>query len=563
MNRVVLPASNSGPINDARGPERPMLGERLVANGIVTRAQLDMALSIQKRTGSPIGATLVDLGLTTQQQINSILFEDAGVVETRLSGNPIDRSLVFNIPLDRLRELAAIPIARNADEWTIAVADPSDILVADALSLLFPGTRRIVGASKNEILACLRDLNASNSLPGAEDGGSSGDAVASLRNIMETALSRRATDIHIEPEEKLTRVRYRVDGVLTMGPTFPGDTANAIISRLKLLSNLDISIKRLPQDGRFRHQTDSGVIDCRVSTIPSLHGENTVVRILDTTQGLPRLSMIQLEPSIERALIEAVAKPHGIIYITGATGSGKTTTLYALLSSIDAMQRKVCTVEDPVEYKLPLARQSQVHAEIGFDFATALRALLRQDPDVILIGETRDSETAGIALRSALTGHMVLSTLHANGVASAAARLVEMGVEPFLLASSLTAIFAQTLLRRVCKQCSTEAVPRDAEAGLLHKLGVTPPALIRTAHGCSACGHSGYRGRCAVGELLVTNPRIVDAIQKKRPAFEIQAIALESGMIPIEQAAAARVVDGITTIAELSRAFGYSVPEAQ
>ncbi|MFN0205761.1 MAG: GspE/PulE family protein [Planctomycetota bacterium] len=535
--------------------KRRPFGERLLESGLVTRAQLQMALAEQQRTREPIGKILVALGLATQDQVNTILFEDAHVECIRLRGRKIDRSLVEGISLARLRELSAVPIEKAGDTWTIAVADPADIFVADALANIFRGSRRIVGASRSEILESLRDM-ATTPASEAAPMDATKDAIHALDNIFQEALARRATDIHFEPDERLTRIRYRVDGVLISGPTLGNEAAAATLSRLKLLSGLDISIKRMPQDGRFRYQGQTEPVDCRVSTLPTIHGENAVVRILDCSQGAPRLATLDLVPEIEKELRKAAGLPHGILYVAGATGSGKTTTLYALLASIDAMQRKVCTVEDPVEYRLPLARQTQVQPEIGFDFASALRALLRQDPDVILIGETRDQETAEIGLRAALTGHLVMSTLHANRAAAAAARLIQMGVDPFLLASTLSAVYAQTLLRRVCKHCSEFIDPSERDRRFFTSMKMNIPNRIVRAKGCEQCNLTGYHGRTAVGELLLPNVKVIEAIQRKENSIVIHELAVENGLVPLERAAVMKAAEGITTIEEAARVIG-------
>lgn len=546
--------------NTTTDAKRRPIGERLLASGDLTRAQLQMALAEHERTREPIGKILISLGLVTQERLDTLVFEDAHVERVQIRGRRIDRALVEGKYLEKLRELCAVPIEKIGNKWTIAVADPSDILVADALSTIFPGARHIVGAARSEILEILRDL-AVGPRAQAAPTDITNDAVVSLNNIFQEALARRATDVHIEPEEKLARVRYRVDGVLVSGPTFTNDSANAIVSRLKIVSGLDISIKRMPQDGRYRFQGPTGPVDGRVSTIPTVHGENAVVRLLDGSQGIPRLSTLELAPNIEKALREAAGRPHGILYIVGATGSGKTTTLYSLLASIDAMQRKVCTVEDPVEYQLPLARQTQVQPEIGFDFATALRALLRQDPDVILVGETRDQETADIALRAALTGHLVMSTLHANRASGAAARLIQMGVDPFLLASTLSAVYAQTLMRRLCEHCKTSAAPGSAAVDFFQFYDIEVPAQIYKSTGCEHCNLTGFRGRCAVGELFIPDQKSVEAIQRKASALELHQIAVERGLVPIERATARKAAIGITSIHEAARVIGHPLAD--
>jgi len=541
--------------------EKLPFGERLLASGLVSRAQLNVALIEQRRTREPIGKILVALGFLTQDQVNAIVFEDAHVERVALRGRRIEAALLRGISLDRLRQLVAVPYERIGDTWKIAVSDPSDVLVADSLAALFPGTRQIVGATRAEILECLREAASLQGSPLAATTTveSSGDAVRALDQLLNEGVTRRATDVHLEPEEKITRARYRVDGVLCAGPAFSLDVAAAVLSRLKLLAGLDISIKRMPQDGRFRHEGPTGSVDCRVSTIPTVYGENAVVRLLDGSHGAARLASLELPPAILADLQRAIAKPYGMVYVVGATGSGKTTSLYALLGSLDAMQRKICTVEDPVEYRLPLARQTQVQPEIGFEFASALRALLRQDPDVILVGETRDTETAEIALRAALTGHLVLSTLHANGAAAAPARLIQMGLDPFLLNSTLSAVLAQTLLRRGCPRCRRAEAPNAAMVRFFSQRGVAPPAQVYRTAGCVDCGHTGFRGRVAAFELLVPNAEIREAISRRASAAEIEAIAIRCGLEPIERAVAQKAASGVTTMEEAARVIG--VPE--
>lgn len=545
--------TNTNPAD--RDASRRPLGERLIESGTITRAQLQIALAEHQRTNEPIGKILVSLGLVSQDQLSAVIFDDARIEYAQLRGRRVDPELLRGKNLDQLRELCAIPIAHADNHWVLAVSDPSDIMVADALATIFPGTRRIVGATASEILDSLREV-ATNLSAGMRPANITADAVTALDQILQEAAGRRATDVHIEPEEKIARVRFRVDGVLVAGPTFGLESANSIVSRLKIISGLDISIKRAPQDGRCRFQSSRGPIDCRVSTLPTIFGENAVIRLLDGSQGVPKLASLEFPAEIEKILKFKAALPHGIIYVVGATGSGKTTTLYALLSSIDAMQRKVCTVEDPVEYRLPLARQTQVQPEIGFDFAAALRALLRQDPDVILVGETRDQETAEIALRAALTGHMVMSTLHANRASGAAARLIQMGVDPFLLASTLTAVLAQTLLRRACSHCKESVAVTSAERDFYNSLDVPAPEAGVVCAGCENCNYTGYFGRCAVGELLIPSRTILDAMQRKASSLEVHALAVAEGLIPLERAAAQKAAAGVTTIVEVARVIG-------
>ncbi len=434
-----------------KGPKRLPLGQLLVERGAITAPQLTLALKEQERTRSHLGEILVDLGFTSQEEISACLAQQAGVEEINLDTVQIPPEVQGLLDEDFCRQHQVLPIKSSDRTIHIAMANSFDVLAVDAVSRRTGKQVKVLASNDTQMLTMLDRVYGGGGAQSIEiliemagDTGSRGAGIdGDVRDqpivklvdaILQDAVRRGATDVHLEPEERLMRCRLRIDGMLCQGPTIPKSLQSAVTARVKLLSDLDVSENRVPQDGKISVQIDKRHVNMRVSTLPTLHGENTVIRILDRGKLVVGLSELGFSERNLKVLSEAVSRPSGIVLVTGPTGSGKTTTLYAALAEINALERKIATLEDPIEYELPIVRQSQVNVRAGMTFGLGLRALLRQDPDVILVGEMRDRETAEVALRAAMTGHLVLSTLHTSSAAGAIPRLVDMGVEGFLVA---------------------------------------------------------------------------------------------------------------------------------
>jgi len=478
--------------------QRRRIGDLLIEEGRITQQQLDVALDEQKRTGELLGAILFSHGFISQQDLTKVL------------------SLA-------MEERARVP---TTDTDAVDIPEELDSLVKQSLQSLQASGERKPGDSAKHPLVRL------------------------VEKILMTGIIRHATDIHIGPDTKGTRVRYRVDGVLQHGMCLPKDLLNPIVSRLKILGAMNIAESRIPQDGGAEFFHNERRLDLRISTFPLVNGENVVVRILDKSQlklGLDNLGFRELDA---RRIYESLKLPYGLILVTGPTGSGKTTTLYSCLSYINTVSRNIFTIEDPVEYQVPLVRQAQVNTKAGLTFATGLRSILRQDPDIILIGEMRDFETAELAVRSALTGHLVFSTLHTNDALSSIHRLMDMGIEPFLISSTLDTIIAQRLVRLLCSSCKSEVPATDS---LYAELQVAPSiSPLYRAHGCERCGNSGYIGRTTIYELLKMTPALRALINRKASQDELKAEALKQGFRTMFELGADKVCAGLTSIEEVS-----------
>ncbi|MBM3321897.1 type II secretion system protein GspE [candidate division WOR-3 bacterium] len=513
--------------------------------------------------------------LVTRDQLYEQFARELNVPYIDLANFMVDPELVALIPEETARRLRAIPLFQIDGSLTVAMASPDDIGALDELrrilsleinpALADPQTIDDIlshhgqGAHGAAVESALTELEADQALhfieaeaadKTLEQLASEAPVVRLVNSMLEQAAVERASDIHIEPDEDTLRVRMRIDGLLRETGQWPAKLHPAVVSRIKILSGMDISDKRRPQDGRFEVEFGTRQVDTRVSTFPTVHGENVVIRLLDKAGqhiGLPDLGMA---PETMSRFEPVYRQPHGIILVTGPTGSGKTTTLYAVLSVLNSPEKNIVTLEDPVEYRLPLIRQCQVNPKAGVTFATGLRAILRQDPDIILVGEIRDGETAEIAFQAALTGHLVLSTLHTNDAASALTRMIDMRLEPFLISSSVIGILAQRLLRRVCERCAETYVPDEA---VLRRLGIEPGTRFTHGRGCPACGERGFRGRLGVYELLLMTPEVQHMVMERRSADEINVRALSQGMVPMRDDALANAAKGLTTPEEVLR----------
>jgi type IV pilus assembly protein PilB len=563
------------------------LGEMLLKAGLISQQQLQEALALQKSNGGKLGYNLVRLGHVKEEDITSLLSEQYGVPAIHLEHFEIDESVLKHIPSDVAQKYLVIPIERTGATLTVAMADPSNVFALDdirfitgyqvepvvaseasireAIAKYYGSThdiqlKAIMDEIQKEEVADL-EVEEEDSQISAEDlEAASQDApVVKLCNVVMTdAVRRGASDIHIEPYEKDFRVRFRIDGVLYEILRPPMKLKEAIASRIKILAKLDIAEKRLPQDGRIKMRmkidNKSKEIDYRVSTVPTLYGEKIVMRLLDK-EGL-KLDMTQLgfeEESLKK-FERAILKPYGMVLVTGPTGSGKTNTLYSAVGRLNTPETNIMTAEDPVEFNIQGCNQVQMKEGIGLNFASALRAFLRQDPNVILVGEIRDFETAEIGVKAALTGHMVLSTLHTNDAPSTISRLMNMGIEPFLVATSVHLIQAQRLIRRICRDCKEEMqLPRKALLDLGYTEEEAETTKVYKGRGCPTCNNSGYKGRTALIEVMEMSDQLREMVLMGANAVELKRQSLEEGMITLRRSGLIKISKGITTIDEVVR----------
>ncbi|MEN6625356.1 MAG: type IV-A pilus assembly ATPase PilB [Candidatus Sumerlaeia bacterium] len=559
------------------------LGELLIEENVVSQGDIDIALRRQKETGLSLGRILIDMGKASEWEVAATLGKQLNVPFITLSHYEIDKEVLESIPEELVHKYKIVPVDKTGDALTIALADPSNIYLLDELKLLtrcqiipvisfesdikeaiqkyYPNQR---GGNFEEALKDISDQSVEvvdqNLMAGADEIDTAEDdlslqaddaPVVQLVNLMiSEALKMRASDIHIEPYEKSLRLRYRIDGVLHEMSPPPKKFQNAIISRIKILADLDIAEKRLPQDGRFKVRAHNRSVDFRVSSCPTSFGEKVVIRILDQGNLQVRLTDLGFEPTIMKKFEAEIHKPWGMVLVTGPTGSGKSTTLYSALSTINDPSKNIMTIEDPVEYQLLGINQVQARQEIGLTFAAGLRSFLRQDPDIIMVGEIRDLETAEIGIKAALTGHLVLSTLHTNDAPSSISRLTNMGVEPFLVTASLNMLVAQRLVRKICSECKVEIQP---PADLLHTVGIDPEPgqVFYEGPGCANCTGTGFRGRIALYEVLVMTDTLRDAVISGAPTNRIKQLAISQGMQTLRMAGRNKILEGRTTIGEV------------
>ena len=563
---LAAPAASQEPVT----APRPFLGELLVQAGKLTARDLERALSAQQEMGGMLGRVLVRLGLVSEIDVARTLSEQLGVPFIAADAFPDLMPEVPGLLPEFLQANAIYPLRQDGAQLHVAMAVPQDAFLLKALHLVTGCTVRPHLALESDIekaLAEPAEEAATDSDDGFADGMDGGDFVEHLKDLaseapvirlVNTIIGRvtdlRASDIHLEPFDDGLHVRYRVDGVIHLGEVVPPRLSAAVSSRVKLLAHLDIAERRLPQDGRIKTRVKGRELDLRVSTVPTVHGESVVMRVLDRASVRLNLDTMGFEQDTLARFNELLLRPHGILLVTGPTGSGKTTTLYAALSKIDAQTNKIITVEDPVEYQLEGINQIQVHPQINLTFANALRSILRQDPDIIMIGEMRDGETAQIAVQSALTGHLVLSTLHTNTAAGAVIRMQDMGVESYLITSSVNGVLAQRLVRTLCSHCK-EAYEPGPELRASTGLGrFCPPGQhIYRAVGCEHCRQSGYRGRTGIHELFVLDEPMRRAIIDGRDANALNTLAAQGGMLSLFEDGLRKVAAGVTTLDELAR----------
>ncbi|OQY18104.1 MAG: MSHA biogenesis protein MshE [Desulfobacteraceae bacterium 4572_35.1] len=536
------------------------IGDLLVAGEVISEDQLIHALKTQKATGGKLGHTLTELGYITEDSLLEFLSKQLQLPLIDLRQFKFDQQIVKLIPETLARRFRVVALTREANGLLIGMADPTDIFAQDKLEAITGENVTPAIVREADLLRALdnvyrrtdeieniaeelgeelsqTDFNLSDLLPDSqlEDA----PVVRLLQTLFEDAVQVGASDIHIEPDENVLRIRQRIDGVLHEQVMKEKRVAGALVSRLKLMSGLDISERRLPQDGRFNIRVKNKSIDIRLSTMPLQYGESVVMRLLDQSSGLLKLEHIGMPPDILERFRRFIHQPHGIVLVTGPTGSGKTTTLYGALNELNSPEKKVITVEDPVEYRLPRINQVQVNTKVGLTFAGVLRTALRQDPDIVMVGEMRDQETAEIGLRAAMTGHLVLSTLHTNDSISTALRLLDMGAEGYVVASSLQAVLAQRLVRRVCESCTIDdPLTPQTRAWLHNYLGEDKPIPnFKRGRGCSQCNNSGYRGRIGIFELLPMDVDLADALRRNESAAFARLARVQPGFVSLADCA--------------------------
>jgi type IV pilus assembly protein PilB len=559
------------------------LGEMLVKDKVISARDLDLAVEEQVETGSSLGRILQERGLASEWDIAAVLGKQLNVPFITLSQYEIDSDVLTSIPVQLVRKYRIVPVDRTGDTLTIALSDPSNIYLLDELRLLTnaqivpvisfesdieEAIRKYYSENENaydemlkdisdqDIQSIITDAGSDDSAAGDEDNDLSIEAddapVIQLVNlIIQEAIKLKASDIHLEPYEKELRLRYRIDGVLQEMTAPPKKFQNAIISRIKILSEMDIAEKRLPQDGRFKVKLENQSIDFRVSSCPTAHGEKVVIRILNQAAIKLGLTDLGFDSDIMKIFEHQIRMPWGMILVTGPTGSGKSTTLYTALSTINDPSKNITTIEDPVEYQLRGINQVQVKQEIGLTFAEGLKCFLRQDPDIMMVGEIRDLETAEIAVKAALTGHLVFATLHTNDAPSSITRLTNMGVEPFLVTASVNMIVAQRLVRRICENCKEAIQPAAELVDSLNLNGSRSEIRFYKGLGCAKCHGTGYKGRLALYEMLVISDAMRDSVIGGMTALHLKELAIDEGMVTLRQAGVRKIREGLTTIEEV------------
>lgn len=570
----------------------PLLGQLLLKANLITESQLQEALKVQKLEGKRLGSVLLKLGYITEESLITFLSRQYNAPPINLSEHKIDPTLLKLVPYETAKKYQLIPLSKDGAAMRVAIADPSNNFAIDDIKFLTGMKVQVYVAAESAIMQAIEaNYKKPETIKPKVDGKSTTEAadlddlskiigsamdtmtvveekedkdipkevdapvVQLVNGILLNALKARASDIHIEPAEELVRVRYRIDGVLQAVLKLPVKMKNAITSRIKIMSRLDISERRLPQDGRIKMKLgDDREIDFRVSCLPTLFGEKIVLRLLDKSNLQLELPKLGFDDKQLLDFLDAVEKPYGMTLVTGPTGSGKTTTLYSALMHLNKPGVNIMTAEDPVEYNFFGINQVNIREDIGLKFSVALRAFLRQDPDIILVGEIRDLETAEIAIKAALTGHLVLSTLHTNDAPSTVTRLINMGIEPLMVATSLNLVVAQRLARRICPDCKVEDKVSES---VLRKIGVPeekiPTFKCYVGSGCQTCSGTGYKGRVAVHEIMPVKDELRELILKGASAAEIKNEAVRLGMSTLRQSALKKVELGITTLEEVIR----------
>lgn len=550
---------------------RKRLGELLMEAQKITQDQLDQALAAQKRSGDRLGRVLIKQGAVTEPMLLEVLVQNLGIPLVDLSVTPPDKEAARLIPMSLAERHGVIPIRKKGNRLTVAMVDPTNFFAIDDLRMVTQCEIEPVMTMEADILKAIQQtytvtdlveksvsqLQKDEPLFASEIETSEDAPIINIVNsLISQAVKNGASDIHLEPMENGLRVRFRIDGVLREATSFPKHIQGAIVSRVKIISNLDIAEKRLPQDGRLQVQEEDRPIDIRVSSLPTIYGEKIVLRLLDQKSAILDVDALGFSPDNLGKYKNMYRHSFGMILITGPTGSGKTTTLHSTLNELNTVAKNIITIEDPVEYRLAGINQVQVNNKAGMTFANGLRSILRQDPNIIMVGEIRDKETAEIAIRAALTGHLVLSTMHTNDAASAVARLIDMGIEPFLVASAVLGCVAQRLVRRICPECRTAYTPAidSPECVMVEGADSTRTcSMLYKGNGCIHCGNTGYRGRVAIHEVVPMTEKLRDLTIHRYSAAEIQNAAIAEGMRTMQQDGIDKALQGFTTISEVIR----------
>jgi MSHA biogenesis protein MshE len=556
-------------------PKRIRLGDLLVEKGMITDAQLQHALQEQKQTGRKLGNQLVDLRYVDENSLLNLLSTQLQIPFVQLKQFRFDKELMQKLPETSARRYRVILLREDVDGLLLGMADPTDIFCLDELQRILQKNLKPAVVRESELLDILdiaysraseiaslaeelddelQDSAVDLTEFIADSTDSDAPVVKLLQKIFEEAIANKASDIHIEPDEKVLRIRNRIDGEMIEQVMNEKRIASALVVRIKLMAGLDISEKRLPQDGRFHLKVKNHNIDVRLSTMPVQFGESVVMRLLDQTGGMRSLDSVGMPAAMIDRFRKIITRPHGLVLVTGPTGSGKTTTLYGALSELNKPAKKIITVEDPVEYRLPRINQVQLHEKIGLTFGHVLRAALRQDPDILLVGEIRDLESAEIALRASMTGHLVLSTLHTNDAVTSALRLIDIGVDGYLVATALKAIVAQRLVRRICSSCIQNHTPDANELQLLATIGKGKSfsgVQFQRGAGCPHCHNTGYRGRIGIFEMLEVNQVMAEALRTGKLNEFTTAAYNNPNFVSLSDAALGYAVEGVTTLDEV------------
>lgn len=544
---------------------RKRLGDLLVETGMLTAEQLQAALA-EKADGQKLGDALLQQGLITEQQLIEVLEFQLGIPHISLYRYPFDTKLFTLVPKELATRKLVIPLKKEGDKLFVAMADPMDFFTVDDLRLSTGFQVETAIATKDDILRAINkyydsnegfeefmELNAPVETIKEEVLTEADSPIIRLVNqLLSGASTLKASDIHIDPQETRIVVRYRVDGILRVQRVLPKHMQNVLIARIKIMANLDITENRIPQDGRIKVNIDFHPVDLRVSTMPTVFGEKVVMRILDMGSTLNDIEKLGFNKQNVDRFLKMITKPNGIVLITGPTGSGKSSTLYATLNKLNSEEVNIITIEDPVEYQLEGINQIQVNQNVGMTFAAGLRSILRQDPDIIMVGEIRDKETVEVSVRASLTGHLVLSTIHTNDALSSVTRMLDMGVEPFLVASSLSGVVAQRLVRKVCRDCAKAQEPTKREIDIFAKRGIQIDTVWKGS-GCSSCNMTGYRGRIAIHEVLDINEELRKAIMNEEPVTVLREIAVKNETIFLIDDGLLKVKQGLTTTEEVLR----------
>lgn len=542
------------------------LGDLLVENGIISQEQLEEALVEQRKSKRKLGDLLITQGYITEQQLIEVLEFQLGIPHVSLFKYQIDPAITQIIPESMAKRYQVLPFMKEGGKLMVAMADPLDYFAIEDLRMstgfrIEPAissrdelTRAIARhyGMRDSVSQMLVELPSQEEIEETEITDEDSPIVRLVNQMIQQAVSLRASDIHVDPGENNLSIRYRIDGTLRTERIIPKQMQGFITARLKIMARLNIAERRLPQDGRIKMQFDYKMVDIRVSSLPTMHGEKIVLRLLDLSTGIKSVDSLGFSDGNAEAFRDMISKPYGILLITGPTGSGKTTTLYAALNQLNTESANIITIEDPVEYQLEGVNQVHVNPGVGLTFAAGLRSILRQDPNIVMVGEIRDKETAEIAVRASLTGHLVLSTLHTNDAISTISRLRDMGVEPYLIASSLLGVVAQRLVRKICPDCRKEHVPTEQESIMLRGHGM-PDHVIYRGSGCGSCNNTGYRGRIAIHEVVTVNDHLRQLITDNASIEELRAAGRAQGMVQLMEDGFLKVSKGITTLQEVMR----------